>query len=387
MLTDLQNWIESEFEGHVALLKRFAAIPAPSHDEGRRVEFLLRYFKDLCVRAYEDAAKNVLVPMGCDGADDITLVSAHTDVVFPDTVELPIIERDGKLIGPGVGDDSANAAAILSIIKFIKQNGLTPGRPLLFALNSCEEGLGNLKGIKQIMRDFSGRIARCVSFDCHFESGIITRAVGSVRWRVVCKTRGGHSYGDFGSANAIHRMAQLISRLYEQRLPVEESADTDSPAAVCTFNVGTISGGTSVNTIASSCEMLYECRSDDRDALDSMSKSFYDILGAAQSPDAEFSCELIGKRPCGSRSGDAGARSLQLLCAESYRAVMGAEPKLSSGSTDANVPISLGIPALTFGLYSGGGMHTREEWLDIASLKKGLEIGLLTVLRLCFADS
>ena len=370
----MKAWIDNIFPSHVEMLKELAAIPAPSHDEGRRAKRILELLCEMGVDAHIDGAGNVLAPFGCEGRDDITVFSAHTDVVFPDTEPLPVREENGLLYAPGVGDDTANFAAMLTIIRYLKENSLVPIDPVLFVFNTCEEGLGNLKGTRRLFSDFAGRIKALVSFDCAFEEGMIVKAVGSERWRVTCRAQGGHSYMDFGNSNAIHRMAELVSELYRQQIP-------DTNGCRSTYNVGTIEGGTSVNTIAESCSVLYEYRSDDRGALEALRGQFEELLKKRESEDARFEAELIGERPCGSGVDPAKQRELIDACAEVIGDILGKKPEENTGSTDANIPLSLGVPAVTFGLYSGGGMHTRGEWLDIASLKSGLLMGLRLVTR------
>lgn len=371
----MKNWIDVHFEEHMGLLKELAAIPAPSHHEEKRAEYLLEKLHEAGYpEAYCDEAKNVVLPLGFDKGEKAVCFLAHIDVVFPDLTPLPVHEENGRLYAPGVGDNTADAAAMLTILRYVKEKGLKPVSPVLFVFNSCEEGLGNLAGIRQIMRDHEGRIKQVVSFDCYFSEGIMVKAVGSERWKVSASTRGGHSFNAFGSPNAIHRMAQLINRLYEQDIPEREGSRT-------TYNAGMVSGGTSINTIAQNAELYYEYRSDDRECLAVMRGQFKKLLDEADCADAHFEAELIGERPCG---GEVDEKEYAALIEKSRRVitgVLGAEPKLSAGSTDANIPLSLGIPAVTFGLVEGEGAHTRGEWLDIGSLKKGLEIGLKTVLE------
>lgn len=370
----MKRWIDDNFNEHLELLKTLAAIPAPSHHEDERAEFVLRFAKGLGFDgAYIDEAKNAIVPIGDTEGGGITAYLAHLDVVFPDTSPLPVREEGGRLYAPGIGDNSADAAAMLTMLRYIKEKGLSAREPVLFVFNSCEEGLGNLKGVRRLMKDFTGRICRVVCFDCSLDGGIVAKAVGSERWRVTCTTRGGHSFSAFGNPNAIRHTAKLIESLYGQDVP--KNGDS-----VTTYNVGTIAGGTSVNTIAQSCGMLYEYRSTDRGCLAAMRESFHSLLRAADCPDAHFEAELIGERPCGGEVDGEALRGLLECCSEAISAETGAVPALTAGSTDANVPLSLGIPAAAFGLFIGRGAHTREEWLDIESLKTGLCVGLRTVL-------
>ena len=366
----MKEWIDKYFDTHVKLLETLAAIPSPSHHEERRAAFLQQWLKEAGAEGvYVDAAKNVILPFGIRDRDDITVYMAHIDVVFPDTSPLPVRIEDGNMYAPGVGDDTANVTALLTCVKYILDHGLKPKEPVLLVFNSCEEGLGNLDGCRQIMKDFEGRIKELVSFDGSIKGGMIVRSVGSERWKVRCRTIGGHSYSAFGNPNAIHHLAKLITRLYEQSMPDWEDQKT-------TYNVGLISGGTSVNTIAQDAEMLYEYRSDDRKALAFMQEQFFRILREAEGPDASFETELLGERPC---NGDVDPEAWEKLlsrCEKEITKITGEAVRRHSASTDANIPLSMGIPATTFGMYVGGKAHTREEWLNIESLRTGLPLVL-----------
>lgn len=373
----MKQWIDAHFEEHKSLLKTFAAIPAPSRHEDARVRFLTELFENMGVKAFTDDAKNVIVPMGLELGGPMCVFSAHIDVVFPDMKPLPVREENGFLYAPGIGDDSANVCALITIIRYIKEMGLKPKAPVVFVFNTCEEGLGNLDGIRMIMRADGGPIKQLVSFDCAFEEGMIVKAVGSERWRVTVKTPGGHSYVDFGRPSAIHELARLITKLVEIPVSDDESKKT-------TFNVGLIEGGTSINTIAPSASMLYEYRSVDFRMLRSMRDEFLKLVEDSRKDGVEITAELIGERPCDENLDKAAQEALIEKCGRAVESVLGRSPERNSGSTDANIPLSLGIPAVTFGLYSGGGMHTREEWLEIESMRPGLLIGLTLVLETCF---
>ena len=366
----MKEWIDRHFEEQVTLLKTLAAIPSPSHQEDLRVAFLREWLrKEGFDSAYTDPAKNVVLPFGQEKEGGITVYMAHTDIVFPDLTPLPVRMEDGKMFAPGVGDDTANAVGLLMTLRYIREHGLKAKEPVLIVFNSCEEGLGNLKGVRQIMADYGPRIRELISFDGSWKR-MICRAVGSERWKVKASTVGGHSYSAFGNPNAIHHLSLLIARLYEQPLP-------DWPDQKTTYNVGVISGGTTVNSIAQSAEMLYEYRSDDRKALAMMREQFFRAVSEAGCEKAHFETELLGERPC---SGDPDPEAMEKLlarCEKAIRKINGDQPvPRGSASTDANIPLSLGIPAATFGLYLGGKAHTREEWLDIESLRTGLPIAI-----------
>lgn len=372
-LQELQRWCDLHQEEHIALLKELAAIPAPSHQEEQRATFIRDWL--LAQGANEvlvDQANNVLLPFGCDCEQPITIYAAHTDVVFPNTTPLPIREVDGKLIGPGVGDDTANVVALMLCAKYLLSHSLTPKEPVLFVFDSGEEGLGNLMGIRQVMADNSGRIKEFVSFDLTWNT-IVTRAVGSERWQVRAITQGGHSYNAFGVPNAIAHLAQLITRLYQQPLPHQPDQKT-------TYNVGTIQGGTSINTIAAQAEMTYEYRSDDRECLAQMRQQFHTLVENSNTSQVHFEVELLGERPCGGEVHPQALEQLLTRCRQAVKLVTGTTPAPCSLSTDANLPLSLGVPATTIGLYQGAGEHTREEYVLLDSLSPGLAIALSLLL-------
>lgn len=370
---ELFKWCDEHFEEQLALLKVLAAIPAPSHQEEKRAAFIRNWLiSQGAAEVITDPALNVVLPFGCEGRNDIRVYMAHTDVVFPDTDPLPVREEGGRLYAPGVGDDTANVSALMMCAKYILSHPGCLKEPVLLVFNSCEEGFGNLKGVRQIMTDYAGRVAELISFDLEYTS-MVRRAVGSERWLVRAETCGGHSWSAFGNPNAIACLSGLIRKLYQQPLP-------QIPDTKTSFNVGTIRGGTSVNTIAQSAEMTYEYRSNDHGCLAQMRKQFLSLVEESDSADARFSVEPLGERPCGNAVPEDAHSRLLSRCAAAVQRVTGKVPEYCSASTDANIPLSLGIPATTFGLYLGAKSHTREEYIEIDSLKPGLRIALLVIL-------
>ena len=362
--------IESHASKALQLLIELAQIPAPSNQEEQRAQFCLQWLRSKgAERAYIDDALNVICPIGDTGENDLMVFMAHSDVVFPDTASLPLKIENGRICCPGVGDDTANAVALLTVAGYIAEKKLTPkGCGVLLVINSGEEGLGNLKGTRRLMADFGHRVKEFITFDGN-ANAIVTKAVGSRRYRVTVTTEGGHSYGKFGTPNAIAQLAQFIARLYEVEVPA---------IGKTTYNVGTISGGTSVNTIAQSAEMLYEFRSDEREGLAFMQAQFDSIVEGFRSAGVEISVEVVGDRPCGLDVDNSG---LVLRAAKAVEAHYGFSPALTSGSTDCNVPLSMGISAICPGCVLGAGAHTREEYVEIDSLLPGLKVAFELVLH------
>ena len=351
----------------VELLSKLARIPAPSHREERRAEFVRSWLEGQGARgAFVDSALNVVFPMGCEGGGDVRIFMAHTDVVFPDMEELPLRVEGGKLFCPGAGDDTANLTVLLMTIKYILRKGLRPRCGVVFAADSCEEGLGNLKGCRQLMETYEGRVKEVISFDGGY-SDICARAVGSARYRVTVRTEGGHSYENFGNRSAVRYLADMIGALYAVKVPDKGKT---------TYNVGVVSGGTSVNTIPQEASMLYEYRSDEKEAMEEMESIFRGIIAAYEAMGLEVETELVGLRPCMGEVDRNSQEDLISRCREAVREATGtrAEIPLTSGSTDCNIPLSMGIPAATLGCYRGKGAHTREEWVELASLITGGKI-------------
>ena len=316
-----------------------------------------------------DDAKNVICRIPGENSAESVVLSAHTDTVFPDTAPFSITEKDGLWYCPGIGDDTANLAILMLTAKILFRQGRRPKYDLLFVADSCEEGLGNLKGCRTLVDGVRNRIREFISFDLSY-SHLFVRAVGSSRYRISLCTEGGHSYGDFGNRNAIHQLSRLVCDFYAQ--PVPALPDTKT-----TYNVGSIHGGTSVNTVAQSAEILYEFRSDSNECLSLMEGQMKEILDRYRAEGLDLSVECIGRRPGMGKCADPALQAdLIRRAEEAIRAVVPVIPVQSSASTDCNIPFSLGIPAVCFGLVSAGGAHTREEWLDPASLTDGLSIAL-----------
>lgn len=349
----------------IELIKAICAIPAPSHHEQRRAAFIRDWFEKRGIDAQIDEALNVLCPWGVDEHEDIVVVTAHMDTVFPDMEAMEMTERGTKLYSPGVGDNATNLAAMMMLASYLFTGGYQPNCAVIFVANSCEEGLGNLKGTKAIMKAYGSRVKAFVSLD-GTSAELCARAVGSCRYKITVETEGGHSFADFGKRSAIEALAQLIGAFYRQTLPVHGDS-------VTTYNVGTIKGGTSVNTIAQRAELLYEYRSDNGQCLEDMRQQLREILIAQRSSDAKISVKLLGERPGMGEVDMEKQAMLEESCCAALTHYTGLLPAVSSGSTDCNVPLSMGIPSICFGVYRGDGEHTREEWIDTETISAGMK--------------
>ena len=362
--SDIYQYIKDHEQEALELLLELAVIPAPSHHEELRAAFCRAWLEQQGAEGvYIDEALNVVWPIGCTESNDLAVFMAHSDVVFPDTEPLPLTVEDGRIHCPGVCDDTANVVAMLMAAKYIIEQKCTPkDMGVLLVVNSAEEGLGNLKGCRQIMTDFGNRVREFVTFDDKNGQGV-DRAVGSVRYRVAVETEGGHSFSNFGRDNAIAKLAALIAELYTVEVP---------DYGRTTYNVGTIEGGTSVNTIAQSAEMLYEFRSDDQRGLADMQEKFKAIVAAHREKGVRITVTEVGNRPCGGEIDVAVQAAMKQRANEIALETLGRPMRFKTGSTDCNIPLSMGIPSVCVGCCDGDGCHTREEYLDIKGIYPGL---------------
>ena len=372
-------YAEECFEEELELLRALARIPAHSGHEERRAEFVRDWWLAQgapvgSVRV--DEAKNVILslPAGPHAETDngIAVFAAHTDVVFPDTEELPLAESEERLLAPGVGDDTANLVGLMLAGRYLLRNRVPLDRPLLVVANSCEEGLGNLAGTRELFRHYEGRVREFTSFDLYLGMHVVS-AVGSHRWKVTCHTQGGHSWEDFGRDNAIEALCSFIEDLYALDLPQK---------AKTTINVGRFVGGTTVNSIAEEASVLVEYRSASEECLEQMYGKFVVLVEEHLKERTRIDVRLIGRRPASGETVPQGqaqlvARTDEILCE------LGGVSRVmhQESSTDANIPFSLGIPAHTVGAVEGDLLHTREEWIEKDSLRRGLAVILALMLE------
>lgn len=372
-LNEMQlNWCAEHNAEGIELLRTLGKIPAPSHKEEKRAAFVKAWLEAQGAEGvYIDEALNVIYPINVTENNPVSVIMAHTDIVFPDMEELEMHEEDGKLYAPGIGDDTANLVNLLMAAKYVAMHKPEAKTGVLIVANSCEEGLGNLKGSKQIMKDFEGRVTELISLDGGMKH-VVNNAVGSHRMKVTVHAQGGHSYGAFGNTNAIVQMAEIISRLYEKEVPTK---------AKTTYNVGVIEGGTTVNTICADCSVLYEYRSEDRECLAEMEAFFNAVIAEFRAKDYNIEVDVLGIRPC---TGDVDPEKLQDLSnrmAAILNEYTGAEIGFGAASTDANSSLAVGVPGVTIGAAAGRGAHTRGEWVELDSMLPGSKIALATVLQ------
>ena len=357
------------------LICDLACIPAAAGQEQKRADYIKAWLqRQGAGNVYEDQAGNICW-LWSRKKEHLTVFTAHMDTVFSEDTRLQIREEDGRLYCPGIGDDTANLACMLMAAAEAARSGWIPEHGILFAATVGEEGLGNLKGSRQIFKDYGYAADQAVCFDLYREA-VYCRAVGSARYEVRVRTPGGHSYEDFGRKNAIAEAARLITRLYENE---------GRGSGKATWNVGTIRGGTVINAIASEAVFTYEYRSEDSGCMDEMEQRFRKALDETQDGDVSAEATCIGIRPCA--RGVDGQRQKELAdsCRRILRKYTEREIPDKAASTDANIPLSMGIPAVCIGTVAGAGLHTLEEYIESDSIRQGFKI-TGDVLRMCVGE-
>ncbi len=360
----------SEFQ---QFLREFLVIPAPSHHEERRAAFVKAWMEKKGAENVEiDAALNVVYRYNVTDTNDLKVFMAHTDIVFPEETVLEIKEEGTKWYCPGIGDDGVRLAALLFALAYFLEKRPKAKYGILFVANSCEEGLGNLKGSRHIVDEYGDRIKEFVTFDGNIGS-IVNRAAGSHRYEVTVKAQGGHSWGNFGNTNAIAEISKLIAKLYEIEVPKIDNVRT-------TYNVGHIEGGRTVNTIAQEAKMLYEYRSNGREGLQYMKEAFEKTVADFRGQGMDITVELLGERPC---NGDLDPEAFEALIRKAAETMeeFGYQAKIVSGSTDANYPLSKGIPAICAGNGVSGDPHKLSEWTDSAYFEQAIAFAITLIAK------
>ncbi|MGC1378601.1 MAG: M20/M25/M40 family metallo-hydrolase [Anaerolineales bacterium] len=335
-------------------------IPAPTFDEAARGKFVLEMFSHEGLSDLQtDSVGNVFARIPGSGSASPLIVSAHLDSVFPAGTDLAIRREPGRICGPGIGDNALGVAGLFGLLWSLRETQLSLPGDLWLAANTGEEGLGDLRGMKAVVERFGADPRLYLILEGMALGHIYHKAVGVRRYRVTAHTTGGHSWIDYGKPSAIHELSELIVKITALRLP-------ESPRT--TLNVGRIGGGTSINTLAAEAWMELDLRSAAADALTELNHQVEQLIQAANRPDVRFDAQLVGQRP----AGEMPVHHPFLRLAESCLRDEGVQPNLTAGSTDANIPLSRGYPALVLGLTTGGGAHALNEYIETGPLEQGL---------------
>lgn len=339
-------------------------IPAPTFDERQKAEYVKKRFEQIGLEVVRlDRVGNVLgYIFGQEPSQEVVL-AAHIDTVFPHGTKLTVVRKNGSLIGPGIGDNNLAVASLLAVAEHFKKRGEKPRRTLVFAATVGEEGLGDLYGVRAMLKDYQdeGRNpAALVAIEGHGLGNVCHQGVGSRRMRVTVNGPGGHSWDKAGRPSAIHGLAEIMSQMTRVAIP-------NTPKT--SFNIGTIEGGISVNTIAPEAKMVFEVRSLEEGALAETFDQMVRIINKYEAEGLTVETELVGNRPAG---GIPANTPIVDLCSQIYRELR-IEPSYIPFSTDANIALSMGLPAICVGISRGGNAHRTDEWIEIAPAATGVQ--------------
>lgn len=334
-------------------------IPSPTFHEENKAAFVAEQLRaaGLC-EVQLDAAGNAL---GClpGGKKRPLIISAHMDTVHPLSTSLILQRTPERVSGPAIGDNSLGLAVLIHLARKLSESGKPLPGDIWLVGNVGEEGLGDLKGMRALVDRFGSTPAAYLILEGMGLGQVYHRGLGVERYRISAKTAGGHSWVDYGKPSAIHHLAELITRI--TALPVPRRPRTS-------LNVGIITGGTSVNTIASLASFELDMRSEDSTNLKNLTAQVRRLVETYDFPGVTFTLDLIGKRPAGGIKMDHPFVRL----VEDSLVHVGVQPHLEIASTDANIPLALGIPAVCMGLTTGANAHTANEYFDVDPVRKGL---------------
>jgi tripeptide aminopeptidase len=367
-----QSWIDEQ-------QIRLTEIPAPSFEEGKRAEAVKALLAAEGLAIHADKLGNVIAEMPGANPKEAILVTAHLDTVFPAGTPVKVQREGGRLIAPGISDNGTGLAGLIALARAIQQNHIVPQRTILLAANVGEEGEGNLRGMRALIDAYRARLRAVIVLDGSGTDHVTTKALASRRMEAVITGPGGHSWSDFGMPNPINALVRGALRFINTKVPLIPRT---------TFNLGQVEGGTSVNSIPHEASLKVDLRSESEEEIVRLEIAFRDCMGAGVKDEMDnvrdrtkgkldWKINLIGSRP----GGELPTNSPLLAALQAADDYVGNQSRMERSSTDANIPLSLGIEAIAIGAGgNGGGAHSLQEWYDPAERELGLKRALLTLL-------
>ncbi|MBU4435466.1 MAG: M20/M25/M40 family metallo-hydrolase [Alphaproteobacteria bacterium] len=384
--------LDADFDRTVADIVTLTQIPAPPFKEAARAKAYLDMLKahglsDVAMDA-EGNVMGVRAGTATKGQGPFVVIAAHLDTVFPEGTDVTVKREGTRLMAPGIGDDTRSLATLLAYVRALDAAGIKTKSDILFVGNVGEEGPGDLRGTRFLFNKgpYKGRISAFFSMDGSDPARVVDRGVGSKRYRVTFKGPGGHSYGAFGTVNPMAAMARSVVDLYAIQTPT---------APKTTYSASVTGGGTSVNSIPNAVFMEFDMRSESAEELARLDKTLLGIVEAAVAGEnaarstkfgkISFEPVVIGERPAGGTPPDAAIVGLT----DAAITALGFAPQHEASSTDSNIPMSLGVPAVTIGSGGQAGRaHALDEWIDVdkAGSLKGMQVGLAALLAVAGVD-
>jgi tripeptide aminopeptidase len=366
------SWINEE-------QARLTEIPAPPYQEEQRAAAVKELLAEAGLAVQVDKMGNVIGELRGADEKEVILVSAHLDTVFPAGTNVKVRREGSRLIAPGISDNGTGLAALLALARAMQFARLKTQRTVLFAGNVGEEGEGNLRGMRELVDAYRSKLKAAVVLDGSGIEHVTTKALASRRLEAKITGPGGHSWSDFGMPNPINALVRGSVRFINTKVPANPRTS---------FNIGQIEGGTSVNSVPHEARIKVDIRSESEEELTRLEAALRDCIAAGVRDEMdpprdrskgalEWKVELLGSRPGGELSPDSPLLAA-LRAADEY---IGNQSRLERSSTDANIPLSLAIDAISIGAGgSGGGAHSLQEWYEPAGREAGLKRALLTVL-------
>jgi len=336
-------------------------IPAPTFGEAKRAQFVKDLFESEELQDVTiDEVSNVYARLPGNGQAKPLIISAHLDTVFPAETDLTVQKNRRRIAGPGIGDNSLGVAALIGLVWLLRERQLSLPGDIWFVANVCEEGLGDLRGMRAVVDRFGSDMLAYLIIEGLSLSYIQHKALGVQRYRVTVRTTGGHSWSDYGQPSALHELSSLVTQLTALSLP-------NTPRT--TLNVGRMGGGTSINAIAAEAWLELDLRSESPQVLAEVARKVEKLVETANRPEVRVEAEVIGRRPAGEIQVNHPLIKLAQECLRAQKL----EPRLMIGSTDANVPLSRGLPAVVLGVTNGTGAHTTGEFINTEPVGRGME--------------
>ena len=364
-LPSLASWVVEE-------AIRVQQIPAPTFAEAERAKYVSEQFQSFNLKdVMIDDVYNVYGRLIGKSSDTAIMILAHTDTVFSATTDLTIHRNENIISGPGLGDNSMGVAGLLGLLKTLSESQDPPDCDIWFVANSCEEGLGDLKGIKAAYAKLQSKISAVINLEGLALGHIYNAGIAVHRLHIKASADGGHSWLHYGRPSAIHGIMELGAQISKLNIPSEPRT---------TFNIGMIDGGHAINAIATNASLWLDMRSVSLEALDHLRKAVFDLILKLEHDGLRFEVNVVGDRPTGSIPSEhvlvQGA--LTTLAKLDIRGV------LETGSTDGNVPLSQGCPTVTIGITRGGNAHRLDEYIEVSPVQLGMQ--QLIVLALATAS-
>jgi len=358
---------------------RLTEIPAPPFQEAQRAAAVKVLLTEAGLIAQIDMAGNVVGELRGVNEKEIVVIAAHLDTVFPPGTDVKVRRDGSRMDAPGISDNGSGVAALLALARALQFAHVKPQRTILFAGDVGEEGEGNLRGMRAIVDTYRGKLKAVVVLDGSGTDHVTTKALASRRLEALITGPGGHSWSDFGMPNPINALVRGAVRFINTKVP---------PTPRTTFNIGQIEGGTSVNSVPHEARLKVDIRSESEGELTRLESALRECVSAGVRDEMdsardrskgklEWKVELLGSRPGGELAADS-ALLTALRAADEY---VGNQSRVERSSTDANIPLSVGIEAISIGAGgNGGGAHSLQEWYDSTGREAGLKRALLTIL-------